>query len=184
MSSHKGSLQRLQNTETFSTPSTTKLQSQTQKLPPCVSEWTNAEVCLWAQNSFSSNSDIIAIFRDENLCGQSLLALTESDLVALRRDFNYRALRLGDIKRIWIQLKQLQRANCTVVHHQTSTAATSVNYSMDAAFQGHHHHHAALLHHDSGCSDLYSDRVTPPCSIDGRATCKPDLFKTIISLGE
>lgn len=142
-----------------------------EKLPPVI-RWNPADVCSWAGSTFNC-TEIVELFRNEKICGQALLSLTEQDLWGLRKDFKYTNLRLGDIKRVWGQVKQLQRAN-----------GQTINY-LDSAYHGGHH---VLQHHDSvvshGCSDFFSDRVTPPCSVDGRATCKPELFKTIISLGE
>jgi len=131
-------------------------------------KWTNAEVCSWVKATFA-NDELVRIFREEDVCGQTLLAITEHDLMHLRTELKH-PLRLGDIKRIMFQLKQMQRANGLIVHETSS-------------FHSSHNH--VLLHHDSvaGCSDVLSDRVTPPCSVDGRATCKPELFKTMVSLG-
>lgn len=140
-----------------------------------VIQWKNFDVLEWGKK-VGFSTEILQIFRDENLCGQALLCLTEQDIISLKTIFNYHTLKLGDIKRIWSAIKQLQRANgqtisylteSTILHHQT-------------------HHHPAVLHHDSTgqFSDCLTDRISPPCSIDGRASCKPEFFKTLVSLGK
>lgn len=140
-------------------------------------EWNNVDVVEWGKK-LGFSTEILQIFRDENVCGQSLLCLTEQDIISLKTVFNYHNLKLGDIKRIWSAVRQVQRAN----GHQTITYLTESSY----LHQGPHHHHPAMLHHDSTgqFSDCLTDRLTPPCSIDGRASCKPEFFKTIVSLGK
>lgn len=142
-----------------------------------VIQWKNVDVVEWGRK-LNFSSEILQIFRDECLCGQALLCLTEQDIVSLKTIFNYHNLKLGDIKRIWSSVKQLQRAN-----GQTISYLTESTYLHHA---GGHHHHPSMLHHDSTgqFSDCLTDRITPPCSIDGRASCKPEFFKTIVSLGE
>ncbi|XP_063698896.1 ceramide phosphoethanolamine synthase-like isoform X2 [Culicoides brevitarsis] len=141
-----------------------------------VIQWKNVDVLEWGKK-LGFSAEILQIFRDENVCGQALLCLTEQDIVSLKTVFNYHNLKLGDIKRIWSAVKQLQRAN-----GQTISYLTESTYLHHVAG---HHHHGSILHHDSTgqFSDCLTDRITPPCSIDGRASCKPEFFKTIVSLG-
>lgn len=138
---------------------------------PCI-QWKNDDVLEWAK-SRGFSSQILYIIREENICGQALLCLTEQDIVSLKTVFQYE-LKLGDIKRMWSAIKSLQRAN-----------GQTISYMTDTSFH-HHHHHPPLGHHDSTAqfSDILTDRITPPCSIDGRASCKPEFFKTIVSLGK
>lgn len=138
-----------------------------------VIQWKNVDVVEWGKK-LGFPSEILQIFRDESLCGQALLCLTEQDIISLKTIFNYHNLKLGDIKRIWSAVKQLQRAN-----------GQTISYLSESTYL-HHHHHPSILHHDSTgqFSDCMTDRITPPCSIDGRASCKPEFFKTIVSLGK
>lgn len=144
-----------------------------------IDKWDDKRVEKFLRNTCQCSDEIVQIFLKEKIDGTALLALNEHDLRALRTEYRYESLRLGDIKRIWTAVRELKKSTG---HHQQQHG----NYVDSLGYLHHVHHSHPLLHHDSSLqtSDGLSDRITPPCSIDGRATCKPDIWKTVVSLGE
>lgn len=157
-----------------------------------VIEWTENDVIQWLRQNGEIAS--VTFIRAERLDGKSLLALTEDDIRDLR--LKYHSLRLGDWKHFWIAVRGLQKENHfnlvqlgLIESIPTPTASTSTNAPLSHhQSPHHHHHHHHMLHHCSCCSDISShdmDRISPPLSIDGRATSiQPEVFKAMISLGE
>lgn len=146
-----------------------------------VDKWDDRKVANFLRNSQCSE-EIVDIFLKEKIDGAVLLSLNEHDLRALRTDYKYESLRLGDIKRIWTAVKELKKS---MGHHQHHQQPGNYVDSLGYLHQVHHSH--PLLHHaDSSLhtSDGISDRLTPPCSVDGRVTCKTDIWKTVVSLGK
>lgn len=145
-----------------------------------VEKWDERRVANFLRNTCQCSEDVVQIFLKEKIDGSTLLTLNEHDLRALRTEYKYESLRLGDIKKIWTAVRELKKTNGHGQQHQG-------NYVDSLGYLHHvHHSHPLLHHHDSSLqnSDGLSDRITPPCSVDGRATCKPDIWKTVVSLGK
>lgn len=173
-----------------------------------VLQWTKEQVAEWAQQENLSKI-VIECIRFEEIDGKTLLTLSENDLKDLRDKCNYR-LKIGDIKRFWIAIRTLQKDNlsaltcmgindCLQQPPATSTllsassTATGTGTGTFPLLSGHlgPYHHYQHLHHHHGttAADLMHlhdiERISPPLSVDGRATSvPPEVFKTVISLGK
>lgn len=146
-----------------------------------VVNWTEKDVQLWAKRE-QVDDTILVLCIGEGMDGRCLLALNESDV----RDLGIRHnLRLGHTKHFWISVRLLQRDN----HNSLVNLGLLDNNVSIGGFHQHHHHHQSHIHHCSDCSDITAtmqdmERVSPPLSIDGRATSiKPEVSKAMISLG-
>lgn len=155
-----------------------------------VLNWTIDDVIVHLKNDqiLACELEFLHLIKDDRIDGKSLLALNETDI----RDFKLKySLRLGAIKHFWIVVRQLQKQNHTNLVNlgllETTTLGTNyVNQQPQHCHINHSHHHH---HHCSYCSDISSyhdmERISPPLSVDGRATSiKPEIFKTMISLGK
>lgn len=161
-----------------------------------VLNWTEDDVAQYLKRERISDTKFLQCIHDERVDGKSLLALSERDIHDLK--LKYSTLRLGDLKHFWIAVRQLQKENQTNLVNLGLVEPPAAP-PLSSAFGGyvsqhqqhahnshaHHHHH----HHFSCCSDISGfhdmERISPPLSIDGRATSiKPEIFKTMISLGE
>lgn len=155
-----------------------------------VVHWTESDVIEWLKQIDQIFS--LSFIREERLDGKSLLALTEDDVRDLKT--KYRSLRLGDWKHFWIAIRGLQKENYAnlvnlgLIEMSSGGAYGPHTHQMQSS-QQHHHHHHHNHHHCSCCSDISGmhdmERISPPLSIDGCATSiPPEIFKTMISLGE
>lgn len=163
--------------------------------------WSREQCVEWCLRKHLSKA-IATCIMEEDLDGKCLLALTELDIRDMRDKYGYK-LRISDIKRFLIAVRILQRDNVsdlaelgldsgfssTTTQSITSSAINSTvmpstcNHGSGSTLFHHHsmscesgHHH--LHHHEF-------DRVSPPLSVDGRATSiQPEFFKTTISLGK
>lgn len=136
---------------------------------------------------FECDTGFLTSIRDNRIDGKSLLVLTESDI----RDFKIaHSLRLGAIKHFSIVVRQLQRENHTnLINLGIVDTMLGTNYVSQTHHNHSHHHHQPHHHHCAYCTDLSGfhdmERISPPLSVDGRATSiKPEIFKTMISLGK
>lgn len=146
--------------------------------------WTRENVAEWARKE-CLNRKIIESVVTEDIDGKCLLTLCENDIKNLRERYS---LTLGDIKRFWFSVRLVQRQNVTTLAY---LGMLQGNGGGDGGLSsvGHHTHHHPLL--SMGTSYASADvnfseieRISPPMSIDGRATCiQPEFFKTMISLG-
>lgn len=154
-----------------------------------VLNWTEDNVFQYLRREQITDPNFLDCIRKEFIDGKSLLALSERDIRDLK--LKYSRLRLGDLKHFWIAVRQLQKENHTNLVNLGLVDTTFGGYISNQQQQqqthnhGHHHHH----HHFSCCSDISGfhdmERISPPLSVDGRATSiKPEIFKTMISLGE
>lgn len=148
--------------------------------------WTLSDVEKWCKREQIDDRVSKQLLLGEGVDGKCLLALNETDI----RDFKlkYDWLRLGDLKHLWISVRLLQKEN----HVNLVNLGLIENYG-NCLIGGYanqlsqHHQLSHQHHHCSGCSDYMQDieRSSPPLSIDGRATSiKPEIFKTMISLGK
>lgn len=153
-----------------------------------VVHWTESDVIEWLKQIDEIVS--LSFIREERLDGKSLLALTEDDVRDLKT--KYLNLRLGDWKHFWIAVRGLQKENYAnlvnlgLIEISSGGAYGPQTHQMQSS---HHHHHHHNHHHCSCCSDISGmhdmERISPPLSIDGCATSiPPEIFKTMISLGE
>lgn len=152
-----------------------------------VINWTRENVAEWARKE-CLNRKIVDCIQKEDIDGKSLLTLSENDIKSLRENYAY-ALTLGDIKRFWFAVRLVQRQNVTTLAYLGMLPAGGSNGSHSMESSHHHHHHPLLssLGTSYASADInFSEieRISPPMSIDGRATCiQPEFFKTMISLG-
>lgn len=149
-----------------------------------VLNWTEHNVAQYLKRDQISDAKFLQCIRDEGIDGKSLLALSERDIRDLK--LKYSELRLGDLKHFWIAVRQLQKENHTNLVNLGLVEPSFGGYVSHPQQHSHAHHHH---HHFSCCSDISGfhdmERISPPLSIDGRATSiKPEIFKTMISLGE
>ncbi|XP_031620763.1 sphingomyelin synthase-related 1-like [Contarinia nasturtii] len=151
-----------------------------------VLNWTEDNVSQYLKREQITDTKFLQCIHDECIDGKSLLALSERDVRDLKLKYSH--LRLGDLKHFWIAVRQLQKENHTNLVNLGLVETTFAGYVSHQQQQthnhGHHHHH----HHFSCCSDISGfhdmERISPPLSVDGRATSiKPEIFKTMISLG-
>lgn len=154
-----------------------------------VINWTRENVAEWARKE-GLNRKIFDLIVKEEIDGKALLTLSEIDIKSLRENYAY-ALTLGDIKRFWFSVRLVQRQNVTTLAYLGMLPlGGNGSHSIDSGVPGHHHHHPLLssLGTSYASADInFSEieRISPPMSIDGRATCiQPEFFKTMISLGE
>ncbi|CAD7082471.1 unnamed protein product [Hermetia illucens] len=151
-----------------------------------VFDWSKDQVSDWAKAERLGQLVIDCIVR-EDIDGKSLLTLSENDIRDLRDKYNYN-LRISDIKRFWIAARTLQKDNQAAIVC-LGLADCPPPPPSTATILGHPpHHHLSSFHVANAATDLLhlneSDRVSPPLSIDGRATSiQPEVFKTVISLG-
>lgn len=134
-----------------------------------VINWTNVQVADWAKSENLSKT-IVELIIGEDIDGKCILCLEERDIHTFREKYLYN-LKFGDIKRFWIAVRLLQR------DHQNLANLFSLHDSG---------HTLQQLHDIVHQNDIETNnRISPPLSIDGRATTiQPELFKTFISLGE
>lgn len=161
-----------------------------------VLNWTVDHVVEYLKGEQITDHIFLERIRCEGVDGKSLLALTERDIHDLK--VKYSMVRLGDLKHFWIAVRQLQKENLTnlvnlgLIEPSYGAPAGYVNHT-NANHTNHtnHHHqpHHHMHHQISCCTDINGfhdmERISPPLSVDGRATSiKPEIFKTMISLGE
>lgn len=137
-------------------------------LSTCVVNWTNIQVAKWAKSE-NLSSTIEELIIGEDIDGKCILCLEERDIHTFREKYSYN-LKFGDIKRFWISVRLLQR------DHQNLVNLFGLQDSG----------HTPQLHDIVHLNDIDTNsRISPPLSIDGRATTiQPELFKTFISLGK
>uniref|UniRef100_A0A1B0CN33 SAM domain-containing protein n=2 Tax=Lutzomyia longipalpis TaxID=7200 RepID=A0A1B0CN33_LUTLO len=134
-----------------------------------VAEWTVDEVCQWAEGVKLSER-VVRQIRAEEIDGKCLLSLNEEDLRAIRTKNSACALTIGDIKKFSLAVRAVQKDN----HASPVYLGIVDNHHVLPAFGG---SNADVLH----LNDI--ERISPPMSVDGRATSiQPEFFKTMISL--
>lgn len=152
-----------------------------------VLKWNCSMVQSWAKRK-NFNNVILDCIKIEEIDGKCLLLLNENDIVNLRDKYSYN-LKLGDIKKLWLCIRLLQKDNqSSILYLHGGYHPHPINHSNN----NHHQHSSAVLHPSldgsvySSASDYNEiDRISPPQSIDGRAVnIQPEFFKTMISLGE
>uniref|UniRef100_A0A1Q3FXE3 Putative sphingomyelin synthetase n=1 Tax=Culex tarsalis TaxID=7177 RepID=A0A1Q3FXE3_CULTA len=156
-----------------------------------VINWPRENVTEWARKEGLARKILDCIVQEE-IDGKALLTLSENDIKSLRECYG---LTLGDIKRFWFSVRLVQRQNVTTLAYLGMLPYNNNNngtHTLDSGLgQQHHHHHHHPLLASLGTSYASADinfseieRISPPMSIDGRATCiQPEFFKTMISLG-
>lgn len=134
-----------------------------------VINWTNVQVVDWVKSENLSET-IVELIISEDIDGKCIFCLEERDIHTFREKCSYN-LKFGDIKRFWITVRLLQR------DHQNLANLFSLSDSG---------HPLQQLHDIVHLNDIETNnRISPPLSIDGRATTiQPEVFKTLISLGK
>lgn len=166
-------------------------------------DWTVEDVINWAQNRENLDANIIKCIECEKLNGKCMLIINEYDLHDVREKCKKCYLKLGDVKLFWLAIRNLQRINHEKLtylgftthnndnhhphlHHNSMTPSSISFAGANCSFNGANvssQFHSDAHHHHHHYGDL--DRISPPISIDGRATSiQPEFFKTMISLGE
>ncbi|XP_055841167.1 ceramide phosphoethanolamine synthase [Episyrphus balteatus] len=170
-----------------------------------VQEWSKEQVVVWARDEENLSAFVTACLDSEEIDGRTLLALTENDIRDLRYKLNY-PLKFSDIKKLWISVRNLQRNNIYLIKFlgggvddvrlmdggtHPLTHGIGHNRNTFCGGSAHPHHCAAAGSSTYGSFDGShnhqlndSDRISPPLSVDGRATnIPPEFFKTAMSLG-
>ncbi|XP_055912230.1 ceramide phosphoethanolamine synthase [Eupeodes corollae] len=170
-----------------------------------VQDWTKEQVVIWARDEENLSAFVTACLDSEEIDGRTLLALTENDIRDLRYRLNYQ-LKFSDIKKLWISVRNLQRNNIYLIkflgggvddarlmdgpHPMTQGIGHNRNICCGGGVGGSAHLHCAGSStygsfdgsHNHQLND--SERISPPLSVDGRATnIPPEFFKTAMSLG-
>lgn len=162
--------------------------------------WNVEKVQNFLRSKFESNSVILNAVLEEKIDGKTLLLLNERDLYALESKY---LIKLGDLKRLVLIINKLQseNRNCLVylglIDNQSNLINTLVlnpNPTQHGNYNHHHHHHQQQSQNIiSERNRLLQDveRISPANSVDGSnsgnpafATCKPEFFKTVVSLGK
>lgn len=160
-----------------------------------VTNWSCDDVIKHLEDNHINHPELLSRFRSEGIDGKAVLALNESDIRDIRQ-MHDTVIPLGEAKRLWILVHQLQRDNASALvalgllekeaSASTGTATAAYNYSHSHAPHAHHphqhYHHGPCCYLDGSCNpDM--ERTSPPLSVDGRASSiKPEFFKTMISL--
>lgn len=168
--------------------------------------WTCDDVIKFVRDNQIEDLALLDTLKIQKIDGKTVLALNESDIRDIRLLGN--DIHLGDAKRLWIVVRQLQRDNATsmanlgLIEREISCSGggggsgSPYNYSQhshhsshQSTHHHHHHHQPHQQHYHGACCSLDScgnpdfERTSPPLSVDGRATSiKPEFFKTMISL--
>lgn len=149
-----------------------------------VLSWSCDRVFEWAREQNLSNQ-VLDCIRDQEIDGKCLLTLSEIDIRDLRDKYSYN-FRMGEQKKFWLAVRALQRDNhAKLVYLGLADPPTSASIG---------HHHIGYQSGGHGTHDLVHhlhhphhhdvERISPPLSVDGRATSiQPEFFKTMISLG-
>lgn len=155
-----------------------------------VINWSSDQCRDWAKRKHL-NEVVLSCISKEDLDGKCLLTLTESDIRDLRDQYSY-DLKISDIKRFWIAVRCLQRDNYGNLAY-LGISPESMNSNNHQSLTTHQNIACAPVYHhqNSNCELVHHinhhdiERVSPPLSIDGRATIiQPEFFKTTISLGK
>lgn len=165
----------------------------TKKMSDNILNWNVDHVQNFLKSKFESNSVVNAVL-EEKIDGKTLLLLNERDLYALESKYS---IKLGDLKRLVLIINKLQseNRNCLVYLGLLDNQSNLINTLVHNPTQHHYHHHQQSQNIISERNRLLQDveRISPANSVDGSnsgnnpvafATCKPEFFKTVVSLGK
>ncbi|XP_053675034.1 ceramide phosphoethanolamine synthase-like [Anopheles nili] len=203
----------LKNINASSIPPATSSGMPEQHNHPSVLGWTCETVSDWARKEGLSRRIIEWIAR-EDIDGRCLLAITEQDVHdlpqhcasklrfgdikrfwfatrLLQRQHHLATSGSFGLPGLWNGEYGLSASDILPPAHQAAGVGAAHHPGPGNLHHHHHHHHNASLLSSMGTSYgsvgySYSDleRISPPMSIDGCATCiQPEFFKTMISLG-
>ncbi|CAD1474989.1 unnamed protein product [Heterotrigona itama] len=134
-------------------------------------EWTQKDVTRWL--SETGHEKFIGSFLDQEIDGKVLLTLKEDDLKLISRNLQT----IGDMKRLYINIKQLQRDNMAVLFE-----LGYIDIFPPSNFYSHHKHEmpsSGTNNEGSIEHEFYSASV----SEDGHAShLPPEIWKAFISL--
>ncbi|KOC62817.1 Sphingomyelin synthase-related 1 [Habropoda laboriosa] len=136
-----------------------------------VAEWTQNDVTEWL--SETGHEKFVTLFFDHEIDGKVLLTLKEDDLKLIATNIK----KIGDIKRLYISIKQLQRDNMAVLFE-----LGYIDIFPSPNFYNHHKQempNSGINNEGSIEHEFYSASV----SEDGHAShLPPEIWKTFISL--
>ena len=135
-----------------------------------VTDWTENDVAKWL--SEAGHEKFVDLFLDHEIDGKVLLTLKEDDL----RSKGMNIKKIGDVKRVYISIKQLQRDNLAVLFE-----LGYVDLFPSSNFYSHQKHepNSGLNNEGSIEHEFYSASV----SEDGHAShLPPEIWKAFISL--
>lgn len=155
-------------------------------------EWTVHDVSEWARRE-NLDESIIQCIDCEKINGKSILIINEYELHDLREKCKQCNLKLGDTKMFWLAIRNLQRINHESLNYLGFTISDNLHHlghNSSATFTGGSCVGGAAAHFNLSAENNHQhygeiERISPPISVDGRATSiQPEVFKTMISLGE
>lgn len=166
----------------------------TKKMSENILNWNVEKVVKFISTKFDSSAVVSAI-KEEKIDGKTLLLLNERDLYSLENKYS---IKLGDLKRLVLIINKLQseNRNCLVYLGLIDSQSNLVNTLVHNPT---HHHHNHQNYHQQPQNILTErnrllhdvERISPANSVDGSnlgnpafATCKPEFFKTVVSLGK
>lgn len=172
----------------------------TKKMSENILNWSVEKVAKFLKDKIDSNSIQNAVL-EEKIDGKTLLLLNERDFYALENKYS---IKLGDQKRLLLLVNKLQNENrsCLVYLGLLDNQSNLVNTLVHNPTQHHLHHHHSSGYHQSHPHNILTERdrnrllqdverISPANSVDGSnsgnpafATCKPEFFKTVVSLGK
>lgn len=91
-------------------------------LPKDIINWTNEDVIKWLEES--GHGSCAFYFKAHDIDGKSLLTIREDDLKAQGMKIE----KLGDVKRVYISIKKLQKENMGVLFELGQLEFTSSNF--------------------------------------------------------
>ncbi|KAH0561578.1 sphingomyelin synthase-related 1 isoform X1 [Cotesia glomerata] len=140
-------------------------------LPKDIVNWTNEDVIKWLEES--GHGSCAFYFKAHDIDGKSLLTIREDDL----KSQGMKIEKLGDVKRLYISIKKLQKENMAVLFELGQLEFTSSN------FYSHNRQElqSFISNNESSVDpEFYSASV----SDDGHAShLPPEIWKAFISLG-
>ncbi|XP_034942244.1 sphingomyelin synthase-related 1 [Chelonus insularis] len=141
-------------------------------LPKNIVDWTNVDVIKWLEESGHGNC--VCYFQAHDIDGKALLTIREEDLKAQGMKIE----KIGDIKRLYISIKKLQKENMALLFElgQIDLFSSSNFYSQ------HRNELPSTFTNNDGSIDheFYSASI----SDDGHAShLPPEIWKAFISLG-
>ncbi|CAD6236826.1 GSCOCG00008251001-RA-CDS [Cotesia congregata] len=123
-------------------------------LPKDIVNWTNEDVIKWLEES--GHGSCTFYFKAHDIDGKSLLTIREDDL----KSQGMKIEKLGDVKRLYISIKKLQKENMAVLFELGQLEFTSSN------FYSHNRQEVSSVSDDGHASHL-----------------PPEIWKAFISLG-
>ncbi|XP_008548691.1 ceramide phosphoethanolamine synthase isoform X1 [Microplitis demolitor] len=140
-------------------------------LPKDIINWTNEDVIKWLEES--GHGSCAFYFKAHDIDGKSLLTIREDDLKAQGMKIE----KLGDVKRVYISIKKLQKENMGVLFELGQLEFTSSNFYS-------HNRQELQSFISNNESSVDQEFYSASVSDDGHAShLPPEIWKAFISLG-